>query len=269
MSAPNLIDIWAPRLLAITRWELYNEEMKFAQKRFFYPHNPADRVELEGPEHHHLTHVLRAKVGERVMLFTGDEFDYNYEIDAIMRDKTVLRYLDLTKNRANPTANLTVFQGSIKHDNLSLIVEKLNEIGATNLVIFTTDHSNTPAKSINVDKLQAIANQSCKQCGRSIPLRIHPVIRFDQMLSALTNFDQVYYADRGEKRTKLSSNPASEMGEASKTALVIGPEGGFSIEENLALIERSTSITLGSRTLRSETACLVAAALVLNKLGEI
>ena len=240
--------------------------MKQTLKRYFYIFEMSDLVTLEGREHHHLANVVRSKVGEHVILFNGDNYDYEYQITAITRDSATLRYAGRAKNKANPTAHVSVFLGLIKPDNLGLVVEKLNELGVGNLYLFTTERTNTNAKSVNVDKLQMIANQSCKQCGRSTPLLVKPIITFEKMLVGTKHFDQVFYADRGERRDKLF---LQTLDKDQNVAIIIGPEGGMSLEENLAITQNAEPITLGTRTLRSETAAIVASTIVLHKLGEI
>ena len=225
----------------------------------------ADLV-LEGSEHNHLANVLRCRVGEKVILVCGDAFDYTYQIVDISRERTALSFVSKSKNKLNPKTNLVVFQSIIKLDNLGLIVEKLSELGVAEFVPFVSNNSQLPPRSVNVSKLQTIANQSCKQCGRSIPLKIHDVLNFDQMLVELASFDRVFYADRGEKSRSISH---TDVANSAYNAVVVGPEGGLTLDENLALADAAMPITLGKRTLRAETAAIVASTIVLHYLGEI
>jgi len=241
--------------------------MNLNYKRFFCQVPLGDDLELDGGEHHHLAHVLRCRVGDIIILVNGDAFDYCYRIENIKRNSTELKFIEMRPNTANPRVALTVYMGLIKRVNIELVVEKLNEIGVTNFVPFICERSNFSPDAVRICKLQEIANQSCKQCGRSTPLRVLPVRRFDQMIGELGNFDTAFYADRGEKRDKIRRNKL-DSGQ-NTIALVIGPEGGLTIEENLELATRATPVTLGARTLRSETASIVAATLVLNRAGEI
>ena len=223
-------------------------------------------VTLDGQEHHHLANVRRCKPDEVVVLFCGDEYDYKYRISNILRDETRLEFISREKNKRNPKVGLTVYIGLIRTDNLSWVIEKLSEIGATELVPFKCARSNVPTELVNISRLQTIAEQSCKQSGRSIPLRVLPVLGFNEMISSLDGFDEVYYADRGEKRKKISQVEKKGHGHV---CLVLGPEGGFNMDENMEIAMRATPITLGARTLRSETAAIVATALILSELGEI
>jgi 16S rRNA (uracil1498-N3)-methyltransferase len=171
------------------------------------------------------------------------------------------------KNHQNPIKKLVVFVGLIKLDNLALIVEKLNELGAYAIVPFTSANSNVPKRGVSTDRLETIAIQSCKQCTRSTPLKIVEPVSFDEMIRDFEKFDIVLYADRGEHSVHISNVDFFKTAE--HVAVIIGPEGGLTLEENLALTELATPITLGKRKLRSETAAIAASALILSKLGEI
>ena len=235
-------------------------------KRFFVADRLGTDLVLDGTEHHHLANVLRARADETVILCNGDLFDYMYKIEDINRDETVLRFLSRSKNRQNPKTKLVVFQAIIKLDNLALVVEKLNELGVSEFVPFVSKNSNMPVRSVNISKLQTIANQSCKQCGRSVPLKIHEVHDFDEMLAELPKFDNAFYADRGEKSRSIQYQ---DLQDSSYNAIVVGPEGGLTLEENLALADAATPVTLGKRTLRAETAAIASATVVLHYLAEI
>jgi len=226
--------------------------MPGAERRFFVSNQALEKeLVLNGAEHNHLANVLRLRVGEEVIIICGDEFDYRYEIISITKSQSNIRLIKKSPNKYNPEKNLTVYMGIIKHDNLALAVEKLNEIGVTEVVLFkSVNPQNIPVK---IEKLQATANQSCRQCGRSIPLKVRGVIGFAELPSGAV------FADEKEKSQKIQN----------ANAIIIGPEGGFTDSEREQLRKIATPVSLGSRILRSETAAIAGATLMLSKLGEI
>ena len=240
--------------------------VSFTVKRFFVGQRLGVDITLDGVEHNHLANVMRMRVDDKIILCNGDAFDYKYQITDIRRDRATLAFVSKSKNKANPQTNLVVFQSIVKLDNLSLIVEKLNELGVSEFVPFVSQNSPISPRSVNVAKLQTIANQSCKQCGRSEPLRVHEIHSFEEILAELPDFDRVFYADRGEKSRQIHWQ---DLDNVKYTAVVIGPEGGFTLDENLSLSNAATPITLGRRTLRAETAAIACSSIVLHYLGEI
>jgi len=201
-------------------------------KRFFIEMKLGGEIVLQDGEHHHLCNVLRMRVGDEIIIVCGDEFDYLYKIEKITKTTSTLRFISKKKNEQNPSVQTDVYLASIKPDALHTAVTGLNEIGVSDLYIFASEFS---LKTANIEKLNNIAKQSCKQCGRSIPLRVHGVIDFKEI-------------------------PAN-------SEIVIGPEGGFSENEkkHLSRIGINTRMYLGKRILRAETAALAAATLMMKE----
>ena len=241
-------------------------------RRFYVQNQGLEKdLFLRDTEHNHLANVLRLRIGDKIIAMCGDEYDYTYEITRITKNETSLMLINKSPNMHNPQKQLTVYIGAIKHDNLALAIEKLNEIGVTEVVIFKSERSqNVPTK---IDKLQTTANQSCKQCGRSIPLKARGVLTFSDMLIALPK-ENVYYADEsslGEKETlaSLRANATQSLSEAQGCSIIIGPEGGFTDIERGKLRALATPISLGARILRAETAAIISATILLSIMGEI
>ncbi len=237
-------------------------------KRFFVDKklNNVDRVTIEGVEHNHIKNVMRLSIGDRIILVCGDEFDYQCEIIAMSKGSTDVRILSKEVNVYNSNANVAVFQALVKSDNMSLIIQKLTELGIRDFYPFESEFITAKDKFGKVNKWQEISNQSIKQCKRSIPMTIHDVLSFDSMLSVLADFDIIVFANECEKQDKLSDLAFTHN---SRVAIVIGSEGGFSEHEIARLNEiGAKSVTLGKRILRAETASIGLSSVVMYLMGE-
>jgi len=229
-------------------------------KRFFLKDTLGKNLMLAGTEHNHLANVLRLKIGDEIILCNGDEYDYQYKIANITKSQSQLLFVKKAVNEHNPRVDLTVFLAYIKHDNLSLVVEKLNELGVTRLCLFSTERCNISKTSIKLEKLQSIVEQSCKQCCRSFPMQV----QFSD-IKDIAEFDTIVFADETQDSVSIAS--VKPIG---KTAIVIGPEGGFTETERKKIVElKGQSVSLGVRILRAETAAIASASIVLSKMGEI
>lgn len=133
---------------------------------------------IEGIEHNHIKNVMRMNEGDEIILVCGDEYDYYAKIKRITKGDTLVNISDKCLNNHNPISNVTVFQALVKSDNMSLIIQKLTELGVKDFIPFESEFITSKDKFGKKDKLQEISNQSIKQCKRSIPMHVHNVVSF-------------------------------------------------------------------------------------------
>lgn len=223
-------------------------------------------VKIEGIEHNHIKNVMRMKVGDEIVLVCGDDYDYLAKITELSKGETKAFVSERQQNMYNPRANLTVFQALVKSDNMSLIVQKLTELGVKTFVPFESDYITSKDKMGKVGKLQDISNQSIKQCKRSIPMDIKNTMPFGDMVKSLSQYDIVIFANECEKVESLGG---ITIDKTASVAIIIGSEGGFSENEiRLLNLPNVRSISLGKRILRAETAAIALSAVVISKMGE-
>ena len=224
---------------------------KFFAKQF------EDRFIFEGDELAHFN-VLRCKVGENVLCYGQDGFDYICEIKEITKKQAIAIIINKQKNIKNPVKNITLFQGLVKGEKLDLIVQKLTELGISNLYTFESEFAIAKANNNKIERLNKISLEACKQCGRSVPLNIYETIKFKDMLEILKNYDIVLFANE-----KSTARVYDKIKECNNIALIVGSEGGFSDKE-IEQIYNSGAINfgLGNRILRAETAAIAMSAIV-------
>lgn len=222
-------------------------------------------IKIDGVEHNHIKNVMRLKIGDEIILVCGDEFDYLARITNFSKGDTEVEVLSREVNNANPKCDVTVYQALVKSDNMSLIVQKLTELGVKTLVPFESEFITSKDKNNKCQKLQEISNQSIKQCKRSIPIKVENTRTFSEMLGELNKYDIVIFANECEKSYDLNSLKVCD----GKIALIIGSEGGFSNREiSLLQAKGVKSISMGNRILRAETASISLVAVIMYLLGE-
>ncbi len=228
-------------------------------KRFFVDESIQGQcVNITGEENNHLVNVLRMKVGDKIIVNCGDEYDYICTITEMEKRLTRCTINDKVINAFNPTKQIDVFQSLIKNDKMAIVTQKLNEIGVSNLKLFETKFQTVKPSENKQDKLQKISNQSAKQCKRSIPMQVSSILTFNEMLVQLNEYDIILFANECEK-TVVLQEVLDKLQSVSSVAIIIGSEGGFSAEEIDAIMNNSRveSVSLGSRILRAETASIV------------
>lgn len=239
-------------------------------KRFFVKFEKCnnDMIILEGDQFNHLVNVMRKSQEELVTVFNNfDGLDYTCKIDKIEKKFAVLKIVSTKQNETEPKQKITVFQSFIKSENFELVVQKLTELGVSNLVPFVAEHTVLKLDPSKLSRFEKISIEACKQCGRAKSLIISKPVQFAEMLNLLESFDKVVFADVQATKS-LNYN---DFKQDEQIALVIGSEGGFTNEEaqKLRNLQDALPISLGKRILKSETASIALSTLVLHGLGEI
>ncbi len=232
-------------------------------KRFYADKSQIENKIISGEEFFHAINVLRLKEGNTICLFCNDNFDYICNIEYITKHGMNITLVDKIKNEANPAKNVTLFQALAKGEKLDFITQKTTELGVSKIVPFYSAFCDVKPNTSKTDRLQTIAINACKQCGRSKYPEVSPVVSFDEMCKSLKGYDLVLFANETEKSKKLSSSISDEK----NIAIIVGAEGGFSEEEiNKLASVNAKSVTLGKRILRTETAGLYMLSVLVDKL---
>lgn len=226
-----------------------------------------EEIVVNGEEFNHIKNVLRHKAGDEIIVIDGNGQNIFCVIKEINKNDIVLRIEAIKNCEANPKVNVVVFQALVKGEKFEWIVQKLTELGITKLVPFYSEFCQVKPNTTRIDRLEKISIEALKQCGRAKKLEITNIFSFDDVLKELNNYDQVIFA---YELAKQSLNPEN-LKNMKNIAIIIGSEGGFSLEEvkKLSLIKNVKLISLGKRILRAETAAIALSTLVLFGVGEL
>lgn len=211
-------------------------------------------VTLDGPEAHHLLHVMRAKEGQTLALFDDSGAEFLSEIMRLGRSAVELRIIERRMVDRELSLRLTVGVALPKGDRQKWLVEKLTELGVTTLVPLSTSRSVAQPTGGAVDRLRRVVIEASKQCGRNRLMRIEAAHDWEQWLCR---------GEESELRVLAHPGGASLGGLARRSGesacVAIGPEGGFSAEEVASATTAGwQAVSLGSRVLRVETAAVAA-----------
>lgn len=227
--------------------------------RRFFGNKKGDKFFVEGEEFVHLRSVLRLAVGDEIVLSLDDEFDYVCQVEKIEKTCAVCALKEKILCEANPKKNVVLFQALAKSQKFDIIVQKATELGVSEIVPFVTEFSVVKPTENKVERLKSIAMNACKQCERSIMPKIANVSTVSDVVGRFGEFDAVLFAN---ERTK-DGQPFENLDKCENIAIIVGAEGGFSQKEKDVFVDAgATSISLGKRILRCETASIAMMSLV-------
>ena len=239
----------------------------------FYIDSPVDGAAMLPPEEaRHALKVLRLRPGDEVCAMDGVGRRWRGEIGDIDGGSVRVNLLEPLRDNEAPV-RLTVYEGLPKADKLDFIAQKLTELGAAALTPVRMARSVARLDGKDGEKrrerLEKIAREAAKQCGRGRPLAVSAPLDWRDALSAMARHDALLIPWEEASGARLK-DAWRELTDARDIGIVIGPEGGISPGEVAAMAAAGgRTVTLGPRILRTETAAVVAAALAMQLWGDL
>lgn len=232
----------------------------------FYLSGPArtgETVPLLEEESRHALKVLRLTAGEKIVALDGQGGRFSAEL-CPEGGRALARLMEALPDN-EPARRLTLYQGLPKADKLEWIVQKGTELGVSAFCPVEMRNSVARVKGGKEERLERIAREAVKQCRRGRVPEILPAARLEAVLPQMARHELLLVPwENAQGRTLRSALQGKP--EARDIGLVIGPEGGIDPKEIEALQALGAlPVTLGPRILRTETAALAAAALLLEE----
>lgn len=242
--------------------------------RYFTTEVSGGTAILRGADAHHLARVMRARLGDTVILCDGKAVEYTATITGFGSDTVEFAVEEGYPSAAEPSVEVTLFAGYPKQDKLEQIIRHGAELGCAHFVPFFSRYCVAAPKKEEQKNIRynRIALEAAKQCGRGVvPDVALPLLNFGAVCQEFSRYDLVLFFYEGgglPLRTLLKALP--EDGPKQKIALVTGAEGGFAAEEAAAAAQAGAhTVGLGPRILRCETAPLAALAAVMTLTGNL
>jgi len=217
-----------------------------------------DAVFLSSADEHQLLHVLRATRGFRFEVVAAGRL---YLAELSVETPFAAKVVSILKAEAD-SASVTLIYALPKGDKLDLVIQKATELGVKAIMLVPMKRSIarwTAADFIRKkERLNIIAKEAGEQCKRvNLPL-----------ISFMETFSEALYLDVPQKlmasETECGKTPLDvKLDFAKEVAVLVGPEGGFDPAETEAALKAGfIPVSLGRHILRTETAAIVAVALL-------
>ena len=223
-----------------------------------------DTLHLGGETAHYLGRVLRLRVGDRLQVFNQRGQEFLVEVTEVAPQQVTVSLLSPVESTANPVMQLHLGLGLARGERMDYAIQKSTELGVATITPLFAARSEVKISPDRMAKRlqhwQKVAVSASEQCGRSLVPTIHAPAQLTDWVQATGGgivFDQ---QGKSNLRDIDMSDPCH---------LLTGPEGGFTEAEiALAKAQGFQVASLGPRTLRAETAPVVALALLQFLYGE-
>lgn len=226
----------------------------------FYVSEIEPVVTLDEPTSKHIIGVLRMKPGDELMLTNGKGSKATGTITDGNRKRCTVQVLHSEKEETQPP-QIAVAVSVIKNaSRFEWLLEKATEIGVNKIIPLVCER--TERQTFRFDRMHGILVSAMLQSQQSWLPVLHGPTPFEKLISEATQQARFIAHCLPEEKSQLSEANSRFTVDDSRLIL-IGPEGDFTEKEIvLALQNNFTPVALGHTRLRTETAGMVAAALL-------
>lgn len=248
-----------------------------------------EEFDLDSETAKKLVRVLRLTSGETFVGFDGRGREWECALIAVeAQKKPAARAVAIEEKQSEVESklHLSVAQAIPKGDKMEFVLQKGTEIGVREFwpfeaarsvarVLLEEDGGGARATQ-RAERWRRIVESAVSQCGRADVPVVHAIADFSTVVSYGTGEGRCFMLDERPDAPTLREALLGEVVKAEaeeapvKIMLLIGPEGGWTDEEReWADRYGAEPVSLGRRVLRTETAALVAATILMWEAGEI
>jgi 16S rRNA (uracil1498-N3)-methyltransferase len=232
-------------------------------------------IELSEEDSRHAVRSLRLRVGDRLTVSNNCGAVADGTLVSADRGVAMVELASVRHHR-QPEPHLTVAMAPPKGDRLSWATQKLGELGVDELYLVTTERTvRTPEHYRALIRQVRVAREAAMQARRPFITFVHEERFRDDLVPRWSETRLVAAAGRELRlllweRAETPIRAAWTDGPPEAVTVLIGPEGSFTDAE-VALAEDAgfVPVSLGEGILRTETAAVVGAALVLARYGRL
>ena len=223
----------------------------------------------------------RLSRGEHIAVIDAAKDYYECEVEEFNSDQ-LLVHIALKKSNEGIRPSVMLIQGLAKGEKMDSVIRQGTELGVGAFVPFICERSvvKLDAKKTltRMNRWRSIAKNAAMQSGQPCIPEISEPLLLEEVCSILSNAAAVLICWEEEKEKGIGESLRTALAkqgifdEDARVAVVIGPEGGLTQQEVDALLASNVfaeSVSLGQSILRTETAGVVAPAIVLYELGAL
>jgi 16S rRNA (uracil1498-N3)-methyltransferase len=208
----------------------------------FFGRRDSDRVVIEGADARHLARSLRARPGEQIEVVDPAGLMLTVRVDSVSAARVEGVIVGEREHRPEPSRRVIVGIAHLPAPALELVLSRCTEVGASGFVVVQTARS--VARGSRVERWQTIVREAAMLAGR---------LRVPEVSGPVTLKEVV----RASVNPVMLVRGAGALAPVGEVTLLIGPEGGWTVEEMAMVVVHAG---LGPRNLRAETAAIVATA---------
>ncbi|HEY5406700.1 MAG TPA: RsmE family RNA methyltransferase [Ginsengibacter sp.] len=232
------------------------------QLPFFFEENLPDEENFTLSEEtsKHVVQVLRINLNENILITNGQGQVLTVRLTKADKKNAEVQIVSKSvSTKVIPRISIGI--SLIKNNNrLEWFLEKATEVGVSEIIPIICER--TEKQHFRHDRMKNILVSAMLQSQQAWLPKLHETVKFKVLIED-QSYENKYIAHCIDDKKNLLSTEITSSG---NQIMLIGPEGDFTKEEvATALKNNYIPVSLGETRLRTETAGIVAAVLLLNK----
>lgn len=221
-----------------------------------------NRYMISGADYNHIKNVLRMKIGDE-FLVSENNVSNLCRIESFEGECVIAEIIEERFQDTSLPVKLYLFQGLPKSDKMELIIQKAVELGIEGIIPVEMNRCvvklDDKKKKSKCERWQSIAESAAKQSKRTSIPEVYDVMGYKQAIKKASELDLFIVPYECKDGMESTKNALAKIKSGSSVGILIGPEGGFELNEIDAATEAGgITVSLGKRILRTETAAITA-----------
>ncbi len=225
-------------------------------QRYFCKEKKEEVFTLSKEDSYHITTVMRMNLFDQIEIVYEEQVYICeiVELESFVKAK-IIQQIE-KKNKCS--YQVTIVQSLVKEQKMDMVLQKCTELGVAKIIPYEASRSLMKLNNKQdqkIERWQRVVKEAAEQSKRvEIPI-ITQSMNLSNLVK-LSDYDRKFLCTTTENNQNLKK-VLSKVPSGAKIVFVIGPEGGFTKEEEDCFIQNGfIPISLGNTVLRTETASL-------------
>ena len=229
-------------------------------QRYFCDNKKNNEYLLSSDDSYHIKKVMRMNIGDKIEI-VDNKTTYICEITNTL--PVMAKVTKETNENNENNYEIILVQSMVNETKMDLILQKGTELGINDFYVYKASNSVVKDNGKGEKKIvrwQKIVKEASEQSKRNVIPKVHNIVDLKRLCEI--NGDLKLLLSVNEK-TKNIKNVLKENKKYDKIIIVVGPEGGFTLDEEKTMIDNGyISTSLGNKVLRTETASLAIVSMI-------
>lgn len=221
-------------------------------QRYFAQDLEDDQFTLRSDDEYHIKRVMRMVDGEKIEV-VFDENVYLCELESVSRDM-VVRLLEKIETPPLKGPRVVLIIPFLKEQKMDFIFQKGTELGVDEFILVSTERSIVKIEEKKEDSKVERWSRICKEASEQSMRVTIPTVRIERQKENLEHLSGIKVLCSTQEKEKTIKNILKNVAICDTINLMIGPEGGFSSNEEIYFEKKGfIKVSLGTSIMRVET----------------